>query len=134
MLLLHADGACQPNPGEGSYGVVVYEDGAQTPTRTVRTRIGHATNNIAEWRAAIKALEIALEPQFIRHGNVELRMDSRMVVEQLNGRWRVKDAKLKPLAAESLPLLNQLRQRVKLTIKWVPREQNECADIAAGSV
>jgi ribonuclease HI len=133
MLLIHADGGCQPNPGLGSCGIVIYEDGAIT--RTSNRAIGPATNNIAEWRGAIEALSAALESQFDKHEEVELRMDSRMVIMQLKGLWRVKDYKLRPLAFEAAELQERLRKRGKrVTFTWVPREQNECADRAAASV
>lgn len=133
MLTIYADGGCQPNPGVGSCGVALYEDGVITRRHGVT--IGPATNNIAEWKAAILALTMALESQFDAHVDVELRMDSRMVVMQLNGQWRVKDAKLKPLAREAFALQDQLWKRGKrLTVTWVPREQNDIADSTAAMV
>jgi probable phosphoglycerate mutase len=107
----------------------MYENGKLSYTYT--ERIGQATSNIAEWHGAIKALGLAL---ISTDQDVELRMDSRLVVQQLLGAWRVKNEGLKPLAAEGKRLRDALLKRgVRLKIKWVPREKNECADTAAGA-
>lgn len=129
MLIVHADGGCQPNPGEGTIGVVAFKDGQCIHTHS--EAIGQATNNIAEWSAALWALKYALdsgEPE------IELRMDSRMVVMQLNGRWKVKHPGLKPYAVKAAELLKLARQaNLKLTISWVGRDDNSAADQAAGA-
>lgn len=129
MLILHADGGCQPNPGQGTFGVVVYKSGARVHVHS--EAIGHATNNVAEWRAAIYALEYILNSgdRF-----AELRMDSRMVVMQLNGRWKVKHPNLKVYGQMGANLLSQLQKKgVKVTVNWVGREHNGEADAAAGA-
>lgn len=128
MLILHADGGCQPNPGDGTYGVVAIENGSRI--YTCSQQIGYATNNIAEWRGAIAALEYALAGEW---REVELRMDSRMVVMQLNGRWKVKHPGLKPLAAKGAAVLAKLRERgTRVVVNWIGREYNAEADKAAG--
>lgn len=124
-LTINADGGCSPNPGQGRYGFVARDDRGVL-VQAVSMPIGYGTNNIAEWRALIAALGYALTAAAER---VVIRMDSRLVVEQANKRWRVKDAKLKPLAAEATVLWNELRQLpCSIRLEWVPREQNTDAD------
>lgn len=124
MLILHADGGCFPNPGNGTYGVVAKVGGVVLAT--ISERIGHATNNIAEWRGCIAALQYALDTRAV---SVELRMDSALVVNQVNGKWKIKNAGLKPLAEQGKSLLAELRARGSVVVvKWVPREQNTEAD------
>lgn len=124
MLILYADGGCFPNPGNGTFGVVAKV--GDVVLARISERIGHATNNIAEWRGAIAALQYAIDTRAMA---VELRMDSRLVVEQVNGRWKVENAGLKPLAEQGKALLAELRRRgVAVNVKWVPREQNTEAD------
>jgi len=130
MLVVNADGGCNPNPGRGSFGVVAKRDGHVVCR--ISKGIGYATNNIAEWRGALAALGFALS-HADEDQRVELRMDSRLVVEQLRGRWRVKHPGLKPLASEGARLLGLLSRRgVKLSIQWVPRAENAEADALAG--
>src|SRR5690349_8401078 len=93
MLILYADGSCVPNPGQATCAVVADRDGRQCFQQT--EPIGFGTNNVAEWRGAIAALTFALSQS---DTDIELRMDSQLVVEQFNGKWRVKDPGLKPLA------------------------------------
>ena len=124
MVVLYADGGCNPNPGQGRYGLVVERD------ETILTRfshgIGHATNNIAEWRGAIAALDYI---EAMKFQQAELRMDSKLVVEQMQGRWRVKHEGLKPYADVGKTLYAKLRNRgCKLTVRWIPRGQNYEAD------
>jgi probable phosphoglycerate mutase len=128
MLLLHADGGCHPNPGQARYGVVARANG-QIVDRLSRS-IGHATNNVAEWRGAIAALDYAVGYTIAYpERRVELRMDSQLVVRQLTGRYKVKHLNLKPLAKQARDLMVALTdQGVLITVVWVPREQNTEAD------
>lgn len=126
MLILNADGGCNPNPGPATFGVVAKVNGKVICR--MRKRIGQATNNIAEWRGALAALDFALV-QGRRYPSVELRMDSQLVVHQLNGRWRVKHEGLQPLAAEGKAMLARLRSfGVQVRVQWVPRRENAAAD------
>ena len=124
----YADGACEPNPGAASFGVIVEDVDGGTIYRLSKA-IGAGTNNIAEWRGALAALD-----WLIAHGSghVELRMDSKLVVNQLTGRWRVKTATLEPLAAEGRRLLAALRARgVTCDVQWIPRSLNRADEIAS---
>ena len=121
MLVVYADGACRGNPGSMAIGATV-----QTPDGdeidTVSEAIGDGTNNIAEYRAAIEGVKKA-----IGHGatRIELRMDSELVVKQLNGEYQVKNARLKPLWTELKGLLASFE---KALVVHVPREKNKRAD------
>lgn len=129
-FVMWADGSCAPNPGTGAYGLVVREDGALL-FQTSRRLPGTHTNNTAEWHGAIAALEFAAERDYC--ASVELRMDSNLVVNQLAGRWKVKNHGLLPLVQKGRSLLDSLRARgVTVTVRWVPREENAEADALSG--
>ncbi len=120
-VVAYADGASRGNPGPSSYGVVVYdESGAELHTGC--RALGHGTNNQAEYEGAIAALEAALG---LGADEITLRMDSQLIVRQLEGRYRVKNAKLIPLYKR----LVDLRARfARITVEHVPREENKVAD------
>ncbi|MFM8813782.1 MAG: MBL fold metallo-hydrolase [Candidatus Limnocylindrus sp.] len=131
-LIARTDGACRGNPGPASIGVALYDasrDGAAHPSAqpdaTISAAIGTTTNNVAEWKAVISAIELAAE---LGASELQLFLDSKLVVEQLNGRWRVRDAKLAPLCDEA-------RARLTRFAVWsathVPREENHQADALA---
>ena len=131
-LIGRTDGACRGNPGPASIGVALYDasrDGSDRPDAlpdaTISAAIGTTTNNVAEWKAVISAIELAAE---LGASELRLLLDSKLVVEQLNSRWRVRDAKLAPLCDEA-------RARLERFTTWsathVPREQNGQADTLA---
>lgn len=119
--LIFTDGASRGNPGPASIGAVIY-DGAGREVHTVSSRIGRATNNEAEYQAAIAALEAAVA---LGLENVELRMDSELIVRQLAGRYRVRNPRLKPLFGR---LLDLRRKFASFQARHIPREQNRRAD------
>ena len=121
---VYADGASRGNPGLASIGAVVYDaDGKEA--HTVSERIGRATNNEAEYRAAIAGLEAALG---LGGGDVELRMDSELIVRQLEYRYRVRNERLKPFFNR----LTELRRQFdSFSVMHVPRTQNKRADALA---
>ena len=92
------------------------------PDATISEALGHQTNNVAEWTGVVRALELA---QRLGAEKVDLFLDSKLIVEQLHGRWRVKDAKLQPLWAEAKALLGTFR---RWSATHVPRAQNATAD------
>jgi ribonuclease HI len=120
-LIIYADGAARGNPGPAGIGVVVSDERGRTVAE-VGEGIGEATNNVAEYRAAIEGLRIAAERGT---QSVLLRSDSRLLVEQLSGRFRVKAPTLQRLHDEARRLLERF-ERVK--IEHVPREFNTEAD------
>jgi ribonuclease HI len=121
---IYSDGGSRGNPGPAAIGAVVY-DMSSTPPRLVASvseRIGVTTNNVAEYRALIAGLEAA-EP--FRARRLGVRADSKLVVEQLCGRWRVKQDHLRPLYEQARHLL---RGYADVDIRHVPREENTDAD------
>jgi len=123
-VVAYADGASRGNPGLSSYGVVVYDGDGRELHRSSRA-LGHGTNNQAEYQGAIAALEAALG---LGARDVELRMDSELVVRQLSGRYKVRNPKLIPLYKRILGLRSRF-DRVALV--HVPRAQNAVADALA---
>ena len=119
--VLHVDGGARGNPGPAGIGVVLV--GADGGVIADQARgIGIATNNVAEYKALIAGLELALD-----HGVSELQVfsDSELVVRQLKGEWRIKDERLRLLAAEARALLGRF---ASASIAHVPRERNAQAD------
>ncbi len=120
-LVAYADGASRGNPGPSSFGAVVYDE-AGVELGTASKALGYGTNNQAEYEGAIAALEVALE---LGAAKVTLHMDSQLIVRQLEGRYRVKNAKLIPLYKR----LVDLRRRFdSVVFVHVPREENKVAD------
>jgi len=120
-LTIYTDGASRGNPGRSSIGAVISDDKGNT-LATISKRIGLATNNQAEYRAVIAALEKAVK---MGATNADIRLDSELVVKQLNGRYRVKNIALKPLYEKATGLLSSLE---RYRISHVPRSRNAAAD------
>ena len=95
------------------------------PDATISEYLGRATNNVAEWTGVVRALELARE---LGAERVDLFLDSKLIVEQLHGRWRVKDVKLQPLWAAARAILADFRL---WSATHVPRAQNALADALA---
>jgi ribonuclease HI/probable phosphoglycerate mutase len=122
--LAYCDGASRGNPGPAAIGAVIFEPEGREAYRISR-RLGVATNNEAEYRAAIAALEGALG---LGARRIELRMDSELVVRQLSGRYRVRNPRLKKYHSRMLALRQQFDEVV---FRHVPREENRLADSLA---
>ena len=122
--VLYADGACRGNPGPAGSGAALLTEDGQVVAEAVKF-LGHGTNNVAEYTALIIGLEEALKHEV---EELEVRMDSKLVVEQMNAKWRVRDAKLLPLAARARELLARIP---KVRILHIPRDQNAIADLLA---
>ncbi|MFG3143187.1 bifunctional RNase H/acid phosphatase [Streptomyces sp. NPDC048243] len=121
-FIVEADGGSRGNPGPAGYGSVVI-DAVTGETLVERAEyIGVATNNVAEYRGLIAGLLAArdLDPA----ARVRVRMDSKLVVEQMSGRWQIKHPDMRPLAAEAARVL----PRSQVTYEWIPRAQNKHAD------
>jgi ribonuclease HI len=123
-VLVFCDGGSRGNPGPAAIGAVVYDGDHDPPRRlaTVSERIGVATNNVAEYRALIAGLERARE---FGARAVRVRADSELLVRQLEGRYRVKNAGLKPLYEQARALLAEYDD---VDLAHVRREQNVDAD------
>jgi probable phosphoglycerate mutase len=124
-VIVEADGGSRGNPGPAGYGAVVLdpETGAVLVERA--EAIGTATNNVAEYGGLIAGLAAASS---LGATEVEVRMDSKLVVEQMSGRWQIKHPGLRPLAAQAA---DHVRRFAAVTFTWVPRSQNKRADALA---
>lgn len=121
-LVVEADGGARGNPGPAGWGVVVREAATGEVLLELAEPIGHATNNAAEYGGLIAGLRAAAD---LGGGSVEVRMDSKLVVEQMAGRWRIRNPGLRPLAAQAADLARRF-DSVRWT--WVPRSENTHAD------
>ena len=120
-VVIEADGGSRGNPGPAAYGAVLKDADTGEVIAEDAATIGIATNNVAEYSGLIAGLRLAEE--FAPDADIEVRMDSKLVVEQMSGRWKIKHADMKPLALEA----NRLAPS-GTTYTWVPREQNQHAD------
>ena len=123
-LRLYTDGAARGNPGPAGLGVVI-EDDQGMRLRGLCRYIGKATNNVAEYLAIIEGLQAVVEWE---PDALEVYLDSKLVVEQLSGNYKVKNAALAPLHRQATELIGRF-PNVKLT--HVPREKNKGADALA---
>ena len=122
-LAVEADGGSRGNPGPAGYGAVVRDATTGEVLAEVSESIGRATNNVAEYSGLIAGLRAAAA--IARGTDVEVRMDSKLVVEQMSGRWQIKHPDMRPLAAKARETARALG-RVSYT--WVPRARNAHAD------
>jgi ribonuclease HI len=131
-FVIRTDGAARGNPGPASSGAALYDlarpdarDDRAAPDASISDYLGIQTNNVAEYTAVVRALELAAE---LGAREVHLLLDSKLIVEQLAGRWRVKDSKL-------IPLWTAARRSLAGFDRWsathVPRAQNSVADALA---
>lgn len=120
-LIINTDGLSKGNPGTAAIGATLKDEHGKMLAK-ISERIGVTTNNVAEYRALIAALQKALK---LGGTQVEIRSDSELMVRQLNGRYKIKSAGLRPLYLEAAQLLGQFE---KVSIKHIPREQNTEAD------
>ncbi len=126
-VIVEADGGARGNPGPAGYGAVVREAATGEVLLELGESIGPSTNNVAEYRGLIAGLRAAANLGAVE---VEVRMDSKLVVEQMTGRWQIKHPGLRPLAADAAALVGRF-DSVRFT--WVPREQNRAADALANA-
>ncbi|MFB7997909.1 bifunctional RNase H/acid phosphatase [Streptomyces sp. NPDC056002] len=121
-FIVEADGGSRGNPGPAGYGSVVIDAATGETLAEAAEYIGVATNNVAEYRGLVAGLRAAhaLDPQ----ASVHVRMDSKLVVEQMSGRWKIKHPDMRPLAAEAATVL----PASQVTYEWIPRERNKHAD------
>ena len=122
-LIVEADGGSRGNPGPAGYGALVRDAGTMEVLATESEFIGIATNNVAEYSGLIAGLRAAarIDP----HASILARMDSRLVVEQMSGRWKIRHPDMKPLARTASEAAEGFSA---ITYEWVPRERNKDAD------
>ena len=120
-VVIEADGGSRGNPGPAAYGAVLRDADTGAVIAEDGTAIGVASNNVAEYSGLVAGLRLARE--LAPDAEVEVRMDSKLVVEQMSGRWKIKHDDMRRLAGEATALAPS-----GTTYTWIPREQNKAAD------
>lgn len=121
-VIVEADGGSRGNPGPAGYGSVVWSADRGWVLAESKQAIGRATNNVAEYRGLIAGLEEAAK---LGATEVDVRMDSKLVVEQMSGRWQVKHPDLKALIKQAMAVATQFE---RISYAWIPRADNSHAD------
>lgn len=123
---IYADGGARGNPGPAGSGAIVRNESGET-VATVSEFLGVATNNVAEYTAVLRAFETlaAMLEDKAREADLDVRLDSMLVVKQMGGEWRIKNEGLKPLAARVAELARSFRS---VSYTHVYRDQNKDAD------
>jgi probable phosphoglycerate mutase len=121
-LVVEADGGSRGNPGPAAYGAVVREAATGEVLVELADHLGVTTNNVAEYTGLLEGLRAAvdIDPE----AEIEARLDSKLVVEQMSGRWAIKNETLRRIALQARDVVP--RERISFT--WVPRERNKAAD------
>jgi ribonuclease H / adenosylcobalamin/alpha-ribazole phosphatase len=121
-VTVEADGGSRGNPGPAGYGAVVRDADTGEVLAERKAGLGLTTNNVAEYSGLVAGLEAARD---LGATTVDVRMDSKLVVEQMSGRWRIRHAPLQTLAERARALVAGFDE---VTFGWVPRERNKHAD------
>jgi len=125
MIYLYFDGACKPNPGKMGIGYVLMDEGGNVLEKG-KKRLGLGTNNVAEYLALLEGLKSAM-----KYGDrVTIRGDSKLVIEQLRGNYKVKTPHLRELFEQVLELLRNFQE---VRVEWVDEGENEMAHDLANS-
>lgn len=122
-LIIYSDGGSRGNPGPAACGAVVFDGGGQELKRLSNT-IGNTTNNQAEYQALVMALNWVKDTGM--HVGITCRLDSELVVKQLNGEYKMKNMDLKPWFNKVKELVVELGGSV--WFEHIPREKNKIAD------
>lgn len=129
QVVINTDGGSRGNPGPAAIGVVTKMGGAVVFEKAAT--IGVGTNNEAEYQALISALEwLKQAASTTEVGSAHVYLDSKLVVEQVAGRWKIKEPRLKPLASRCQLLINFLEKKksIKVSLEAIPRSKNSQAD------
>ena len=124
-LAIEADGGSRGNPGPSGSGAVVIDESTGLVLREISMFIGIATNNVAEY-SALKAALVEVR-KINPAAKIDVRMDSKLVIEQMSGRWKIKHPDMRALAIE----VQALASGLDISYKWIPREENHRADALA---
>ncbi len=122
-LVVEADGGSRGNPGPAGYGALVRDPLTGQVLAEVWESLGTATNNVAEYSGLVAGLRAAAE--LAPGADIDVRMDSKLVVEQMSGRWQIKDPNLRTLARSAQDVA---RRFGRVSYSWVPRARNAHAD------
>lgn len=128
-LIIEADGGSRGNPGTAGYGALVRDADTGGLLAERAAPIGIASNNVAEYTGLVEGLQAILDLGLSTDARIEVRMDSKLVVEQMSGRWKIKHEDMRRLALDARGLISQIEAAggsVRFT--WVPREKNGAAD------
>lgn len=119
-FVITADGGSRGNPGPAAFGAVVYEN--DKIVKEIGAAIGVASNNVAEYQGLIAGLKAVNEID--SKATILVKMDSKLVVEQMSGRWKVKHPNMKELAKQAFAT----HDPKLVSYQWIPREENSHAD------
>jgi len=138
MIRIYFDGASRSNNGSknqtAAIGIVVFKEvdnGLFEKAYEYGEEIGNHTGNYAEWKALIKALELVKKTQH-KYSSYEILGDSKLVIEQFNGNWKVKDMELKKLYQKAKEIEKEIK--AKITVSWIERKKNPADKIAKNSI
>jgi probable phosphoglycerate mutase len=122
LLIVEADGGSRGNPGHAGYGALVRDPKTGAILVEKAGYVGIASNNVAEYSGLLAGLELAhrIDPNC----RILVKMDSKLVVEQMSGRWKIKHADMQKLAGQARRIVDPRRVRYE----WIPRERNKDAD------
>lgn len=127
-LTIYTDGASRGNPGPAATGIHIVDDTTSQTVAAFGSKLGIATNNVAEYQAVLHAVEWLVEQKELLADDLQIhfRLDSNLVVSQLSGLWEIRDPDLQKLAEKVLSLLGQLPGTH--TFDHIPREKNKQTD------
>ena len=122
LFIVEADGGSRGNPGQAGSGTIVIDGATGELLAEIGLYVGIASNNVAEYKGMIAGVTraLAIDPTAELH----VRMDSKLVVEQMSGRWKIKHPAMADLAAEARRIL----AGTPVSFEWIPRAQNSRAD------
>ena len=125
FLIVEADGGSRGNPGPAGFGALVRDGKSGELLREIAETIGVASNNVAEYSGLIAGLSAAheIDPS----AEITVRMDSKLVIEQMSGRWQIKHPDMRELALKA----RNIHDRALITYEWIPRAENSHADSLA---
>ena len=123
-ITINTDGGSRGNPGHAAIGIIAHDD--EKVIYQVGEYLGVLTNNEAEYKAVVKSLEWILDSNLSPSRPISFLLDSKLVVEQLNKRWKIKDDRMRVLANDCFKLLEKISNPI--TFSHVPREKNSQAD------
>lgn len=120
---MEADGGSRGNPGVAGYGALLRDGGTGRLLAERAAPLGRASNNVAEYSGLVAGLQAVVDLGLAEGTEVAVRMDSKLVVEQMAGRWKIKHVDMKSLATRAARV-----RPARVTWTWIPREQNRAAD------
>lgn len=122
IFALYTDGGSRGNPGPAAWGFVLYQDHQKIASKN--GYLGHTTNNVAEYTACVEGLQY-IKNNWGEGHQIQCFADSQLMIEQLNGRYKIKALHLKPLVAT----MHELSQGQRISYQHIPREKNKEADL-----